>query len=760
MKASHTARTLASASGACTWLWPIRIADYDRSNSLTAAEHELLTRKLSGDLRTERGARAVLGQLAGLERLLTPINDALAVIDGRRECGDRVRLILLQGCAERRTIFWAWDETIWRKVIGTSQQVFVSAHDVMPRAAGERQALIAVAYLLRCFRDISSLGEVKRVALAEKIFGKDRVTATLTRVTDVLTAWGYRSPNKPLMSMVAELLLINQRPELESLTADFIGAVRARWRDSDHRSSLYFQLARVLAALGILSDEPKVRDTVDREFIAAVRIAGIAADWVAMVERWEATSTLTAASRRQFRNMILKAGRWLKDRHPEITGAAHWTRELAAEYVGAVDRMRIGDYVWHTAGISNGLGKPITARSKNALLGAMRCFFADAQEWEWIPRRFDPTRAFATPRPVKSLIGPAPRTIADDLWAKLLWAGLNLGSSDLPLHGSAASDSGKLTENRRCTGAYYPLEMLQALSIVWLFAGLRSDEIVRLRVGCVRKGPPAEELAAPCWMLDVPVHKTGTAFAKPIDTIVGEAVSAWECVRPIQPLVLDIKTGEQVKFLFSYRARVIPHHYLNRYLIPLLCRKAGIPSADARGRISSHRARSTIASQLFNAREPMTLFELQAWLGHRSPVSTQHYVAFTPTKLARAYSEAQYFQRNLRMMEVLIDRQAIDSRNPDEPWRYYDLGHGLCSYDFFDQCPHRMACARCDFYVPKESTRAELITSKTGMIRMLQEIPLTDEERNAIEGDQKAVDRLLRRLESMPAPDGSLRRKR
>lgn len=759
MKASHTTRTLTSASGACTWLWPIRIADYDRSSSLTAAEHELLTCKLSGDLRTERGVRTMLGQLAGLERLLTPINDALAVIDGRRACGDRVRLILLQGCAERRTTFWAWDETIWRKVLGTNQQVFVSAHDVKPRAAGERQALIAVAYLLRCFRDISSLGEVKRVALAEKIFGKDQVSTTLTRVMDVVTAWGYRSPNKPLISMVAELLLINQRPELESLTADFIGAVRARWRDSNHRSSLYFQLARVLATLGIVSDEPKVRDTVDREFIAAGRIAGIAADWVVMVERWEATSTLTAVSRRQFRNMILKAGRWLKDRHPEVTGADQWTRELAAEYVGAVNRMRIGDYVWHTAGISNGLGKPITARSKNALLGSMRCFFTDAQEWEWIPRRFDPTRAFATPRPIKSLIGPAPRTIADDLWAKLLWAGLNLASSDLPLHGSAASDS-NLTENRRCTVGYYPLEMLQALSIVWLFAGLRSDEIIRLRVGCVRKGPPLEEAAAQCWMLDVPVHKTGTAFTKPIDTIVGEAVSAWERARPVQPLALDIKTGEQVEFLFSYRARGIPHHYLNRHLIPLLCRKAGIPSADARGRISSHRARSTIASQLFNAREPMTLFELQAWLGHRSPVSTQHYVAFTPTKLARAYSEAQYFQRNLRMMEVLIDRQAIDNRNPDEPWRYYDLGHGLCSYEFFDQCPHRMACARCDFYVPKESTRAELITSKTGMIRMLQEIPLTEEERNAIEGDQKAVDRLLRRLESMPAPDGSLRRKR
>lgn len=77
----------------------------------------------------------------------------------------------------------------------------------------------------------------------------------------------------------------------------------------------------------------------------------------------------------------------------------------------------------------------------------------------------------------------------------------------------------------------------------------------------------------------------------------------------------------------------------------------------------------------------MTLFELQAWLGHRSPATTQHYVTFTPTRLARAYSKAQYFQRNLRMMDVLIDRQAIEHGHSDEPWRYYDLGHGLCSYE-------------------------------------------------------------------------------
>ena len=149
----------------------------------------------------------------------------------------------------------------------------------------------------------------------------------------------------------------------------------------------------------------------------------------------------------------------------------------------------------------------------------------------------------------------------------------------------------------------------------------------------------------------------------------------------------------------------------------------------------------------------MTLFELQAWLGHRSPATTQHYVAFTPTRLARAYTAADYFQRNVRMMSVLIDQAAIKSGASDKPWRYYDLGHEFCSYEFFDQCPHRIACARCDFYVPKASSRADLIASKTGMTRMPQEIPLTDDERTAVDGDAAALERLLERLSDKPTPD-------
>ena len=145
------------------------------------------------------------------------------------------------------------------------------------------------------------------------------------------------------------------------------------------------------------------------------------------------------------------------------------------------------------------------------------------------------------PRSVAALIGTDPRIIADDVWAKLIWAGLQLQAKDLP--GTSA-------------GSYYPLALIRALALTWLFSGLRSDEISRLRVGCIRwqqdgqpiAGDSTDVLArdAVC-LLDVPVHKTGTAFTKPVDPLVGQAIEAWQALRPEQPTRLDRKTGEQVR---------------------------------------------------------------------------------------------------------------------------------------------------------------------------------------------------------------------
>jgi hypothetical protein len=65
-----------------------------------------------------------------------------------------------------------------------------------------------------------------------------------------------------------------------------------------------------------------------------------------------------------------------------------------------------------------------------------------------------------------------------------------------------------------------------------------------------------------------------------------------------------------------------------------------------------------------------------------------------------------------------------------------------------------MACARCDFYLPKVSTRAQLLEAHASLQRMLVTISLSDDERAAVDHGAGAVERLLARLADTPTPGG------
>jgi integrase len=719
------------------WPWPIDIAGYDRTRTLTPPEAAALA-VLAEYTREWRRPRTRREAWRALRRLVRPLEEVRASVSTpgphRRRSADTAVAVVLRMCAVEQAPYWAWSAATWVRILGATQAAFHAAHPPwVDRQV--RHYLIAFAYLLDCFTDLLPLGNYKRLALAEKIFGPARIRAAVDRLATVLGGWGYQNAEKgrAVPRVLCEVLLVNRSPRLGDLSRAVLDGLRTTAPPEKH--SHLFQLQRALAALGLTAAPaaPAVPRLV---------VQGVAAAWITWTQRWESTSTLTPSTRQHVRGCVLKAGRWLQVVHPTITEPAAWTRELCAAYVAAIDRMHVGDFAQRCGPLRDRLGHPLSARSKEGYLGALRQFFRDCQEWGWMPRRFDPARALATPRAVKALIGPAPRVIADDLWAKLLWAGLNLAEADLVTSRQA----------RAC----YPIALVRALAVTWLFGGLRSDEIVRLRVGCVRWQPRADGAGDRVCLLDVPAHKTGAPFTKPVDALVGQAINAWEAVRPAQPLLLDRRTGEPAALLFCLRAKRVARDYFNQALIPALCRKAGVPRADARGRITSHRARSTIASQLYNAKEPMTLFELQAWLGHRSPQSTQHYTQITPTRLAQAYGDAGYFARNLRTVEVLIDRDAVQSgaAGRGTPWQYFDLGHGYCTYNFFEQCPHRMACARCDFYRPKDSTRPQLVEAKGHLQRMLTAIPLTDGERAAVEEGAAAVERLLDHLADLPTPAG------
>ena len=78
----------------------------------------------------------------------------------------------------------------------------------------------------------------------------------------------------------------------------------------------------------------------------------------------------------------------------------------------------------------------------------------------------------------------------------------------------------------------------------------------------------------------------------------------------------------------------------------------------------------------------------------------------------------------------------------------------LRTHEGVGACQHRMACARCDSYTPKGSTKAQLLEAKDNLQRMLAAIPLTDDERAAVDDGHTAVDALLARFADVPTPAG------
>jgi len=478
----------------------------------------------------------------------------------------------------------------------------------------------------------------------------------------------------------------------------------------------------------------------------------MADEWLSWCQRWRALSPTAGAAHSYY--LLLKVGRWLNARHPEVRSPADFTYEVAIEFVAAVMDMKVGEWISTGRGShlpQARLGQPLRPNAKARLLKCVRAFLRDCQEWGWIPIRLNPSRALQTPRSLRNLIGPDPRIVEREYWAKLLWAAMNLEAEDLPTTGSKV--------------LIYPLEMVRAIAVVWCFAALRSDEIVRLRLGCIRwqhedvMVPATGEVLpkdAVCF-LDIPVNKTTTSYTKPVHPLVGKRINEWERLRPReQPQHVDSKTGEAVQFLFSYRGTRISKGYLNRCLIPHLCRKANIPLEDSRGAITSHRARATIASMLYNAKEPLDILQLRDYLGHKHLASTQSYLKVDPTKLASQVTKAGYLEQNLATIEVLLDQEAVRSGAAarGEPWKYYDLGHGYCLNDFWAECKHRMACARCPFYRPKASLSDQLLEGQANLLRMLEFVQLTEEEKLLVTEGIELHQALIEQLADTPTPTG------
>lgn len=672
-----------------------------------------------------------------LSRLILPLRAALKWMNAASTTTNSAIHDIILEMHRLEKNYWSWTQDDWLEVLCSSEEVFRKKYGSCGNC---RQYVLAIAWLLCGFNRLEAAGCFYHYRLSVKVFGRPATEAAVNKLQENMQRLGFVAAdnnirNALLLSMLCQRQVDPEKLELETLKRVITyGPVYMR------RSAA--TLSRIFAAMGLFPAGIDHRILERRRPHGEYRAtSNVPEEWLRWCERWRKTAIKAPSSELSTWYRILQCGRWLKATYPDIHSPADWSRDIALEYVAAVCQMKIGQWSEPRHMYQNRIGQLMTASARSGILQAIRVFFRDLQEWGLITVRFDPVRTFRLPRAIRASIGPAPRVVADDIWSKLVWAGLNLQEQDLQY--------GEQLYYR------YPFSMVRALCVLWLFGGLRRDEILRMRTGCIRWQNDEHQGGSRICLLDVPVNKTSTAFTKPVDPIVGEYIDCWEKERNIQPEQLDLKTCELVSYLFVHKAARISQSYINKSLIPMLCRKAGVPNEDIRGTITSHRARATIASQLFNAREPLGLFELQRWLGHSSPSSTQHYIDITPTKLAGSLSKGGYFERNRRMVSVLIDQDAISSGRVQkgEPWRYYDLGHGLCSYDFFEQCPHRMACAKCSFYLPKSSSEAQYIEGRQNLLKMMQEIPLTDDEQAAVDNDIGAIDKLLEKLKNIETPD-------
>ena len=724
--------------------WPLAVEHYDRSPELRQEERDELTRLFEQSHDQIRSATK-----RRLKRLVDPLEDVLRLTRAPSNASSATIRIVCIEMHQRQTTFWAWSIDEWFALLGPNMAAFSERYQRKCLKHPARAYLPLIAYVLKTTPDAWRLLEYGEMLypLAQKCFEKVLIDNGAERVRLVLQSWGYHQEEQgSFVACVSYVFLRNGSPHLEDLTSALLAQI-AQTCVLPCVQRYLPQIARALCELGMI--EQALPDARAPRAMTSGTDGSVSAEWLSWCQRWRTQCTSQDPWNTYY--SLLKVGRWLQVSHPEVTSPADWTYEMAIELVAAVNHMNVGEWSSqeHRSHIpSERMGQPLRPRAKSRILQSMRVFLRDCQEWQWIEVRLNPDRALRTPRSIRSLAGPSPRIVEKEAWAKVLWAAMNLEEDDLP------KPRGRLR---------YPVELIRAVAVVWCFAALRSDEIVRLRVGCVRWQYEDVMIAetgemlpkdATCF-LDIPVNKTETAYTKPVHPLVGKRINEWEQIRPKeQPKALEGKTSPvQSSFPIagnvSQRTTLTVSHFVS---VP----EAGIPDEDSRGRITSHRARATIASMLYNAKNPLDIFQLQKYLGHKRLSSTQSYVAVDPTKLASQVAKAGYLEQNLATIEVLLDQDAVRSGAAarGEPWKYYDLGHGYCVNDFWAECKHRMACARCPFYRPKESLADQLLEGQANLLRMLEFVQLTEEETLLVTEGIELHQALIEQLADMPTPTG------
>lgn len=738
------------------WQMPLLPEWYDQTATLTEVEREALAEQAGLPIRyrflsPKRPSTQILSRLA------RPLQDVYDL--WHTDPTDSVPYLrwMFERMVRTGKPFWAWSYEEWAETI-----TFAYGKSTK---TGEALTIRIAAYLLCGLLIIGNQFSPSQMALI--IFGKARVVEEYERLAVIIFGkdgfgyWRSQRQDNRLRAAVALARLVNRNPYLDALTTESLHATKPLLT-YDYQDTLH-KIVRALIHLKLLREDAFASLFKQPEPSAwwEYTISDVDPEWVAWLQTYVThLNRFSDAYRKvQFYYLII-AGRWLKKYHPDIVAPSQWSESLAQDYVTWLCSASRGELVSVEAHSSEQLSRahtPLQASSLDSRLRALRRFFKALQRRPYqigerplqrLVLAFDPDEVLVTPETIRRQLSPNPRTIDSSWWQKLTWAAATLSAKDL-------------SANRT---AQFPLAYYRAAGLLWVTGARRADEIRRLKVGCVSREwvpemrdedgnqvEPEENLS----YLRIPVNKYRGEFWVPIPSYTADAIEAWERLRPrLQQPQIDRKEHKPTDYLFMTRNRLMGQTFLNEAVIPLLCQVAGlvdengVPLRDAVGKITSHRARSTLATWLRS--NGLSLTYIAKLLGHTDLKTLPWYLREDRHMFARLVRKHNPLDR---MVTAILDTEAL-KRGEGGPAVFYYLGYGpdgrphLCASPDYQTCVHQMRCTECEMHVDAE--QAEIIARRPGVLTIEVHIPTPPLVARLLDQEEELGVEVTRHL---PAPE-------
>lgn len=749
-----------------SWQMPLVPENYDRS-PLTEEERWALEQYATfhGSSREALAARKIL------TRFDPPIADVFHLRHKGGDAEDRIwsahRYMRIEMYRLGKS-FWEWDASEWAKVLCPSAALFYMR--VGHHCPGIiRMVFIDAAYLfgnINNFRQIGIQNILCEVVKAAQVYFGNKVIAEQCRkIQSILEGKGYSvkpAPMEKYRFALCMLFLLNRTPYLEDISEEQLDVVAAGGENTRY---VVGRLRVALQSLKIIP--PKEIRKPPHHF----NNSGVAPEWYEWCMAWhEQVQHIPNAEDHVSR--ILAIGRWLNKHASDVRAPEQWTEDLALRFRSDLCSWTKGQYVSERGqqklAEQNRLGKLLGPNGIHGYLATLRLYLTDLMRRphavSGAPARritldFAPKEVLTTPAQIRRALDEVhPRDINLRVWAKLTIAAATLAESDLPK-------------------TPYTLSFYRAVGLVWVTSARRPNEIIRLRLNCLREEwdpdmrdeddnpvprmitsgagtatvqSQQDEKIPKIYYLHIPSGKNRGPFWIWVPDYTAEAINTWMCERPrLQDPLLDSKDREDVDYLFCYRNKQVGETFINKSLIPTLCAKAGVDISDAKGRISGHRGRSTRLTLLRN--RGVSLDDLAEYAGHADTRTIRRYANQDPILLHRVIRDAD---DSSRIIEGVLDLQVAAQALPALRWFIgYDAdGEPMyCGNQNYVTCPHRLECKRCGMFIGGE--KARLLHSGENVISVASKVPMTPLETCVVNGDEKGTKACQAALQQLPTPE-------